>query len=97
MRAYICHVCGYPELEEPPWGDKGEASSFNICPCCDFEFGYEDSNFSAYENNKQKWLSSGARWFDEEIKPSEWCLEAQLKNIEIIPNYLLPDYLKIRG
>ncbi|BCG59454.1 hypothetical protein [Paenibacillus sp. URB8-2] len=97
MDTYICHVCGYPELNEPPWGINGESSSFNICPCCGFEYGYDDCQLEAYEKNKQKWINSGAKWFDEDIKPGGWSIDTQLKNIKMIPQHLLPNHLKIGG
>ncbi|RCW40866.1 hypothetical protein [Paenibacillus prosopidis] len=95
MDTYICHVCGFSELEEPPWGLNGESSSFNICDCCGFTFGYEDCQLNAYEKNKHNWITSGAKWFDEELQPEGWSLDNQLKNIEKIPQHLLPKYLRI--
>ena len=41
MGRYICPVCGYAYLEEPPRDEKGRPS-FDICDCCGIEFGYED-------------------------------------------------------
>jgi hypothetical protein len=34
---FCCPICFCAELQEPP------LSSFEICPCCGVEFGYEDS------------------------------------------------------
>lgn len=41
---YHCPACGF-ELNGPPW--RGEDPSWNICPCCGIEFGYDeyDSEF----------------------------------------------------
>jgi hypothetical protein len=36
---YSCPVCGLDGLQEP--GDA-EFASFEICPCCGTEFGYDD-------------------------------------------------------
>jgi hypothetical protein len=94
MDKYICHVCGYPDLEKPPWGLSGNSSSFDICPCCGIEYGYEDCQLSAYEKNKKEWITSGAKWFEGELKPSEWNLDGQLENIKKIPQSLLPRYLR---
>ncbi len=33
---YICPVCGYDKLEEPPLNHE-------ICPCCSTHFSYNDS------------------------------------------------------
>lgn len=37
---YTCPVCGWPELDEPPYDDTGWGS-FEICSCCGIEFGYD--------------------------------------------------------
>ena len=34
---HLCPVCGWPELTQPPRQASGGAS-FEICPCCGFEF-----------------------------------------------------------
>jgi len=84
MSEYVCHVCGYPNLDEPPWGDDGKTPSFNICPCCGVEFGYEDSTEKAKRNYRKEWLQKGAKWFDDEYKPKNWDLRSQLENIGVI-------------
>ena len=38
---YICPVCGFNGLKEPPY-DKDGSPSYEICPCCGFEFGFEE-------------------------------------------------------
>ncbi|WP_458411885.1 hypothetical protein ACNQFZ_13620 [Schinkia sp. CFF1] len=94
MNKYICHVCGYPNLDQPPYGPNGNSSSHDICPCCGVEFGYEDCQLKSYEKYKNNWIISGANWFDEKYKPSDWNFEKQLENIKKIPQILLPYYLK---
>jgi hypothetical protein len=32
---------------------------------------------------RKNWLDSGAKWFDPKVKPTDWELERQLKNIPI--------------
>lgn len=63
---YTCPVCGYPELAEPAY-DAYDCSSFEICPSCWTEFGYDD--FYADRNRadvhlmmRKKWLADGAPW-----------------------------------
>lgn len=94
MKKYICHVCGFPELEDPPWGLQGNSSSHNICSCCGLQFGYHDCQLTAYEQNKKNWIDSGASWFDIELKPLNWNLDEQLNNINRIPKELFPSYLR---
>lgn len=54
---YVCPVCGYPELEEPP-------ATFEICPCCGTEFGLDDADISHGEL-RRAWLLAGAPWFSQ--------------------------------
>ena len=37
----ICPVCGSPNLIEGSFDDFG-CSTYEICPCCGFEFGFDD-------------------------------------------------------
>ena len=45
---YVCRVCGYIN-DEITW-EKGIYPTYNICPCCGVEFGYEDSDLASIEN-----------------------------------------------
>ncbi|WP_154890075.1 hypothetical protein [Longibaculum muris] len=78
---YICPICGYDKLLEPPY-DEYNNPSYEICPCCGFEYGFDDQDqnfdFIAYREN---WLLSGAKWFLPQEKPDNWDLSAQLKNL----------------
>jgi hypothetical protein len=74
-----CRVCGY-KYDEPPWGQDGKTPSFDICPCCGAEFGYEDNTPLSARRYRAKWLSSGAPWWRPEFKPERWNLDDQLKN-----------------
>lgn len=78
---YICPVCGYPALAEPPYNEQGHGSH-EICPCCGFEYGYDDhSEGISHSQYLKKWLSEGAQWFDPEAMPPGWDLEEQLSNL----------------
>ena len=41
---YLCPVCGYHKLEDPP-------RDFTICPSCGTEYGFDD----AFANGAQWW------------------------------------------
>lgn len=78
---YICPVCGFDGLKEPPY-DKESEPSYEICPCCGFEFGFdEDKNKDIYKSFRIKWIKNGAKWFIPQKKPKDWSLEKQLTNI----------------
>jgi hypothetical protein len=66
-----CPVCGYNQLSRPPQDDT-------ICPCCGTHFGYHDYATS-YEELRQRWISSGARWFSRaRQQPADWNAMTQL-------------------
>ena len=80
-----CRVCGLEQLE-PPWGEDGNTPSFNICPCCGVEFGYEDSTVVTIRNYRNLWLENGAKWSISKATPVKWNLEEQLRLIP--PEYV---------
>lgn len=67
---YICPVCSYDGLFEPPYDERGIGSD-EICPCCGFQFGYDD--FPNKEEKialwREKWINDGRRWFSNSRKP----------------------------
>lgn len=75
-----CRVCGY-ELSFSPWGEDGESPTWDICPCCGTEFGYEDCTRASARKKREKWISSGKKWFKEREKPTDWNYEEQSINI----------------
>ena len=81
MKTFNCDVCGYSRLSQPPWGDDGKTPTYDICPCCGVEFGYEDCTQKSKDSFREKWLNNGAKWFDESKKPQNWDLEEQFRNI----------------
>lgn len=83
MENFICNICGYPELKRPP-RDKTGTSTFDICPCCGGEFGYNDATPSAEDTYRKNWIQHGAGWFEPGLKPDKWNLSDQLLNIGIV-------------
>lgn len=61
MRYYLCPVCGYDRLDEPPMG-------FSICSCCGTEFELDDDELSHYELRKQ-WIDAGYHWWSPVVNP----------------------------
>lgn len=80
-KRFKCPVCGFPALEEPAWDPETGSPSFNICPCCGCEFGYDDATPQARERYRQQWIDRGAPWFKPELRPVNWDLEEQLCGI----------------
>jgi len=62
---YLCPVCGYDHLTDPP-------GNFTICPSCGTEFGYDDA-FASHAQLRTAWLRKGAPWWSPvDPKESTW-------------------------
>lgn len=75
-----CRVCGF-DLGKPPWGADGRRATFEICPCCGSESGYEDCDPRSAARSRAKWLSRGAKWFRPNARPANWSLDDQLLRV----------------
>ncbi|GAB5465364.1 MAG: hypothetical protein Kapaf2KO_08000 [Candidatus Kapaibacteriales bacterium] len=81
----ICPICGYDELDEPPYySNNGFDPTWEVCSCCGYEFGYDDVDqgwtFKAY---REKWIAEGFVW-QHDNRPDGWnheMMEKQLENI----------------
>ena len=76
---HTCPVCGWPELHEPPRSKSGGAS-FEICPCCGFEFGFDDDDqHLTYEQARARWIAGGMQWWSpSRPAPASWNAAQQL-------------------
>jgi predicted RNA-binding Zn-ribbon protein involved in translation (DUF1610 family) len=75
-----CPVCGFSGLSDPPYDAQG-CASFEICPSCGTEFGYDDSTRSHTEL-RQAWVNSGFPWRSQAVSPpSDWNAQEQLRNL----------------
>jgi hypothetical protein len=101
---HYCPCCGYPGLNmpayrrlgPPPWLHPGPppyerwygAPSYDVCPCCGFEFGNDDNPGTAppssFEQFRRAWIESGCPWFDPSRRPAGWRLEDQLAAAGIV-------------
>lgn len=81
--SYLCPVCGYPRLDEAAY-DRFGCASYDICPCCGTEFGYDDSTV-AHAYLRKKWVSGGMLWWSKhQLKPNDWDPVKQLKEAEML-------------
>jgi hypothetical protein len=78
---YVCPVCGYPGLHDPP---RGEATggSYEICPSCGFQFGVSDEDRGISDEQwREAWIQAGMPWNSVGIKqPLAWNPREQLEN-----------------
>ncbi len=59
---FTCPVCGCGELEKPPRSET-TGGSHEICPCCDFEFGYDDEDQGISDEEwRRRWIEKGMPW-----------------------------------
>ncbi len=80
--SYMCPVCGYRGLGEPPRSPRTGGGSYEICPSCGFEFGVTDDDRGfTYEAWRQVWIDRGMPWDSEALEPEppNWDPEAQLR------------------
>jgi hypothetical protein len=58
--------------------------SYEVCPCCGFEFGNDDEPGTAppitFEQFLVDWVANGLNWFAPERRPPTWSLDEQLAN-----------------
>lgn len=75
-----CPVCGYSPLESPPRDSTG-AASFEICPCCSFQFGVtDDDRGQSYAQWRRSWVAAGMPWDRGSTSPPlNWDPVAQLQ------------------
>lgn len=72
---YLCPVCGYDQLEDPP-------KNFTICPSCGTEYGFDDA-FLTYPELRAAWVRNGTRWWSPvDPLPTNWNPSTQLLKIE---------------
>lgn len=77
-QSFTCPVCGYPGLTEPPYDQHG-CASFDICPSCGIEFGYDDAKRS-HDELRAAWLAAGAPWRSRTTAPPPaWSPARQLE------------------
>ena len=87
---YFCPVCGYPELDEPPYFEN-EAGSFEICPCCFIEFGFTEGGRDGdalrdwIAEYRSAWVAQGMPWRSESRysqPPRDWDPSVQILNVK---------------
>jgi hypothetical protein len=71
---YMCPVCGFDRLEDPP-------SNYSICPSCGTEFEYDDVRMTKADL-RRAWVEGGYKWWSKlEQPPARWNPERQLEEL----------------
>lgn len=82
---HICPVCHYDALFEPPYDADG-MGSYEVCPCCGFEFGCDDypDRGVSIRNWRREWVASGCNWFSSfREPPAGWAPDTDFWNIQV--------------
>lgn len=81
---FNCPVCGYDKLDEPAYDQHG-CASFEICPSCGTEFGYDDSS-KEHDRLREEWKRQGMKWWSDSARPpADWDPGAQLRKAGFEP------------
>ena len=91
---HVCLVCGYPKLTKP-YGDFFRPS-YEICPCCGYQYGYDDYVWSPV-NWRTTWIGDGMRWWSHDGPPDDWNPQQQLERLEAVPRGRYVNGLKLGG
>lgn len=79
MAKFPCRVCGLEQVT-----DMWHPASLAICACCAMKFGLDDYDLKSVHYRRMQWLTYGAEWFKDELRPKQWTIKEmtnQLKNI----------------
>ena len=96
---YTCPICGFDQLDQPPYDPETGNESHDICSSCGFEYGYTDDGAASgkypldwtremiIKDYREQWIESGMKWaFPDDqhnLMPEGWDPVAQLNNIGI--------------
>jgi hypothetical protein len=80
----ICPACGF-SLGFKLW--DGDLASFEICPCCFMQFGYDDfaggdalRREQMYSEWRHRWIAEGHPWRGAATPPAGWDARKQLSD-----------------
>jgi hypothetical protein len=60
-KKHICPVCGFDGLKEAAFSPSHEPS-YEICPRCGFEFGFDGGNDTAiFTEFRERWIKNGRK------------------------------------
>ena len=81
----LCPVCGY-QLDCPAWSD--DLPSFEICPCCGTQFGYDDfcggdadARRNWWRQARRDWVANGMQWWSDNPPPDRCDAASQVAQI----------------
>lgn len=79
MIEFTCPICGFDKLSNPHIDAYG-CASFDVCPSCGNEFGYDDVT-TPHALLRQRWIDNGKKWWCIHGIPLNWDAGKQLTNL----------------
>ncbi len=74
MGECFCRICGL-YIEDKPWGEDGLFPTYEVCPCCGVEFGYEDCTVESVLDYRERCITNGTKWSNLNQNPVDWILK----------------------
>ena len=81
---HTCPVCGFNDLNEPPYSRDGHGL-FEICSSCGFQFGVTDDDLGmSFREWRESWVAKGMPWSSKGgTAPPRWNPQEQLKKLTL--------------
>jgi hypothetical protein len=80
--AMWCPACGF-QLDFKPWEET--SASFEICPSCGIQFGYDDAGpddrRTYYDQWRHNWQAGGSKWWSKRPCPSNFDASRQIERL----------------
>jgi hypothetical protein len=55
--------------------------SYEICPSCGVEHGYEDATLVGVRRYREQWLAAGGRWVDHTVPEDGMSAQERLQRV----------------
>jgi len=67
--------------DDPPWGLDGRCPTYEYCPCCGVEWGYQDSLPASVERFRSEWVRRGGTWTDRTVPADVLTTNERLRHL----------------
>lgn len=68
--------------DDPPWGLDGRCPTYEYCPCCGVEWGYQDSLPASVERFRSEWVRRGGTWTDRTVPADGLTTNERLRRLD---------------
>jgi hypothetical protein len=67
--------------DDPPWGLDGRCPTYEYCPCCGVEWGYQNSLPASVERFRSEWVRRGGTWTDRTVPADGLTTNERLRHL----------------